>query len=159
MTSQPEAADRLMPLYFLLGEWAGTGEGEPGAGSGGFTFEKELDGKVLVRRSRAEYPATKVRPAFIHTDLTVVFSTVAGLRASYFDNEGNRIQYQIEVGREPNTVTFLSEAEPDAPRFRLTYRKEAERVRVRFEIAPPGQPEAFKTYTEGVVSRSATRGK
>lgn len=157
MMSQPNSTDKLEPLHFLLGEWAGSGQGQPGAGSGGFTFEKDLDGKILIRRGRTEYPATKDRPAFVHTDLTVVFSSPAGLRASYFDNEGHQIQYRVDVGTDQNTITFLSDKEPGRPRFRLIYRKEADQVRVRFEIAPPGQPEAFKTYTEGIVTRSRAR--
>jgi hypothetical protein len=156
---QPNLADRLEPLHFLVGEWAGTGQGEPGTGSGEFTFEKDLDGKVLIRRSRTDYPRTKDRAAFVHTDLTVVFSSPAGLRASYFDNEGHHIQYRVDVTADRNTVTFLSDNEPGAPRFRLIYRKEAGRLRVIFAIAPPGKPEAFQTYTEGVVTRSSGRAK
>jgi hypothetical protein len=156
---QPNLADRLEPLYFLLGEWAGTGQGQPGNANGGFTFEKDLDGKVLIRRSRAEYPRTKDRPAFVHTDLTVVFSSPAGLGASYFDNEGHYIQYRVDVSADRNTVTFLSNNESGAPRFRLIYRKQAGRLRVSFEIAPPGKTEAFRTYTEGLVTRSSGRAK
>lgn len=154
MASQPAPADSLEPLRFLLGEWTGMGQGQPGTGSGAFTFEQDLDGKILVRRSRAEYPATNDRPAFVHADLTVVFSSPAGLGANYFDNEGHYIRYRVEVAKDQSTATFTSEVEPGAPRYRLIYRKEAGRVRVTFAIAPPGQPEAFKTYTEGVVTRS-----
>jgi hypothetical protein len=156
---QPNLADGLEPLHFLLGEWAGTGQGQPGTGSGRFTFEKDLDGKVLIRRGRAEYPATKDRPAFVHTDFTVVFPSPAGLRASYFDNEGHHIQYRVDVRADRNTVAFLSDTEPGAPRFRLIYRKEADRLRVSFDIAPPGQPESFQTYTEGSVTRASGRAR
>ena len=159
MFAQPTSADRLEPLQFLLGTWIGTGQGEPGTGSGGFTFEKDLDGKILIRRSRAAYPATKDRPAFVHTDFTVVYSSPAGLSASYFDNEGHSIQYRVAVATDRNGVTFLSDAVPGAPRYRLIYRKETGRLRVTFEIAPPGQPEAFKTYTEGLVIRSTSLGQ
>jgi hypothetical protein len=139
MFAQPTSADKLEPLQFL-GTWAGTGQGEPGTGSGAFTFEKDLDGKILI-------------------DLTVVFSSPAGLSASYFDNEGHSIHYRVVVATDRNSVTFLSDTEPGTPRYRLIYRKEAGRLRVTFEIAPPGQPEAFKTYTEGIVTRSSSRGK
>jgi hypothetical protein len=97
--AQPNSAGGLEPLQFLLGQWAGAGQGQPGTGSGGFTFEKDLDGKILLRRSRVDYPSTKDRPAFVHTDLTIVYSSPAGLGASYFDNEGHYIQYRVEGAR------------------------------------------------------------
>jgi pimeloyl-ACP methyl ester carboxylesterase len=149
---QAAPASGLETLDFLVGEWTGSGQGQPGNASGGFTFAKDLDGKILVRRSRAEYPAANGRPAFVHSDFTVVFSTPAGLRASYFDNEGHYIPYRVDVAK--GTVTFLSELEPGAPRYRLIYREEAGGLRVTFAIAPPGQPEVFKTYTDGLVTRS-----
>jgi hypothetical protein len=159
MLAQPNSADGLEPLQFLLGQWGGAGQGQPGTGSGGFTFEKGLDGKILMRRSRVDYPSTKDRPAFVHTDLMIVYSTPAGLGASYFDNEGHYIQYRVEGSTDQSSVTFLSDKEPGKPRYRLTYRKEDDRLRVTFEIAPPGRSEAFKTYTEGTVTRSRSRGK
>ncbi|MCE5311085.1 MAG: hypothetical protein LLG20_25890 [Acidobacteriales bacterium] len=159
MTAQPSSVDRLKPLHFLLGEWAGAGQGQPGTGSGGFKFEKDLDGKILIRRGRLDFPATKDRPGFVHTDLTVVYSSPAGLSASYFDNEGHYIRYRVDAGADQNIVTFLSDNVPGTPRYRLIYRKETDGVRMTFEIAPPGQPEAFKTYVEGRLTRSDSRGK
>src|SRR5205823_11916691 len=47
---------------FLLGEWIGEGKGGPGQGKGAFSFTTELQGKVLVRRNRADYPAAGGRP-------------------------------------------------------------------------------------------------
>ena len=53
----------------------------------------------------------------------------------------------------PEGVAFTSEAAP-GPRFRLTYlQTEAATVIVRFEIAPPNAPDAFKTYLEGVTRK------
>jgi hypothetical protein len=41
------------------------------------------------------------------------------------------------------------------PRFRLVYtRLAADSVDVKFEMAPPGNPDAFKVYTEGVTKRA-----
>src|SRR5262249_54757443 len=57
----------LEDLKFLAGEWKGEGGGRPGqAATGGFSFNFELQGKVLVRRNFSEYAATPEKPAFRH---------------------------------------------------------------------------------------------
>jgi hypothetical protein len=51
-------------------------------------------------------------------------------------------------------LVFLSNPDPAGPRFRLTYTRAAkDKVTVKFEIAPPGKADAFKTYLEGTVRR------
>jgi hypothetical protein len=51
-------------------------------------------------------------------------------------------------------LVFLSAAQPTAPRFRLTYTKQAgDKVAIDFEIAPPGQPDRFRRYLGGTVKR------
>jgi hypothetical protein len=158
--SEAPAAEGLGALQFLLGAWEGEHSGKPGGGSGEFVFEAALDGKVLIRRSQTSFPATPQRPAFRHDDLLIVFVDPAGgkLRASYFDNESHVIQYTVSVAADGRAATFLSDAAPNAPRFRLTYvAKNADEVAVKFEIAPPGKPEAFATYLEGSAKRRAPR--
>jgi len=50
---------------------------------------------------------------------------------------------------DQDAVTCLSEKSGSQPRYRLSYAKLKDgTLRGRFEIAPPGQPEAFKTYLE-----------
>jgi hypothetical protein len=44
---------------------------------GYFTFESGLNGKVLVRKNRADYPANKDRAAVFHEDLMIVFGDPA----------------------------------------------------------------------------------
>ena len=46
---------------FLIGKWVGEGTSDVGQGVGYFTFEAGLNGKVLVRKNHADYPATKER--------------------------------------------------------------------------------------------------
>jgi hypothetical protein len=92
----------------------------------------------------------------VHDDLMVIYREAAGkpARAIYFDNEGHVIQYTLSFSADDRTLTFVSEAAPAAPRFRLKYAKGAgETVRIKFEIAPPGKPDAFKTYLEGSARR------
>lgn len=51
-------------------------------------------------------------------------------------------------------LTFLSDGSPQAPRQRLTYVQNVDgTLKMKFEIAPPGKPEAFVTHVEGVAHR------
>jgi hypothetical protein len=136
---------------FLIGEWVGEGGGQPGQGSGEFSFLPDLQGKVLVRKNRAEYPAVANRPAFVHEDLLVVYRGANGKRAHamYFDSEDHVIKYSISASEDSKSLTFVSDPSPREPRFRLTYTKEADdRLGIKFEIAPPGKPDEFKSYIE-----------
>jgi hypothetical protein len=136
----------LAPLEFLVGAWEGAGGGAPGEGSGGFSFAKELQGRVLLRTSHANYPAVGGRPAFRHDDLMVIYADGAALKADYYDSEGHVIRYRVQP-RAEGDVVFLGEAAASSPRYRLTYRLTPEQLlEGRFEIAPPATPEAFKPY-------------
>jgi hypothetical protein len=54
------------------------------------------------------------------------------------------------------SLTFVNEPKSAAPRFRLSYTKSGEdALRIKFEIAPPGKPENFRTYVEGSARRKA----
>lgn len=150
--AQETAADPFAPLRFLLGDWRGEGTGAPGSSAGAASFRLDLEGKVLVRRSRADQPAGKAAPGFHHEDLMTIFVEAGRLKAHYLDNEGHVIRYLVAA--IPGGVAFTSEPGP-GPRFRLTYlRKTEELVGLTFELAPPGKPEAFATYLEARMQRS-----
>jgi hypothetical protein len=139
---------------FLIGEWVGEGTGTPGEGSGGFTFSYDLQSTVLIRKNFANYPATKDRPAFTHDDLMIVYHEGGKTRATYFDNEQHVINYGVTVSSDSNSIVFVSDAMPSAPRFRLTNAKAgADKVTITFEIAPPGKPESFTRYIEAAARR------
>ena len=157
-SAQPAGiADDWGPWVYLMGQWEGDMGGQPGQGTGEFAFYFDLDGKTMVRRGRADFPATKERPAFSHEDLMVICAEPSGAgkrRAVYFDNEGHVIEYAVEYSAERRTFTFVSEAVASAPRFRLTYTKgETDQLAVKFEVAPPGKPDAFSTHVEGSAHR------
>jgi hypothetical protein len=144
-------ADPFAAVQFLVGKWQGEGDGQPGQSTGAATFRFELEGKALVRRSHADYPAANGRPASHHEDLLTLFSEGGQLKALYVDNEDHVIRYLVTS--VPGGAAFTSEPAP-GPRFRLTYlRKTESLVTVRFEIAPPAAPDAFKTYLEAATRK------
>jgi hypothetical protein len=148
--------DPWKPYRFLVGEWTGEGGGEPGRGSGRFSFDWDLQEKVLVRRNRTEFPAAQGRPASVHEDLMVIYRGKNGAptKAIYFDSEGHVIHYTATFSQDQRTLTFLSDPSAAGPRFRLTYAQRASEVlRIRFEIAPPNKPDGFKIYLEGSARR------
>jgi len=153
--AQSGSSQRWKDWEFLLGEWVGEGSGKPGEATGGFSFQRELDGQVLMRKNRADYPAHGQRPATSHEDLMVIYPKSAGkgTRAIYFDNEGHVINYSVAFSNDKKVLTFLSDEGVPGPRFRLTYTKVSDGVvEVAFEMAPPGRQE-FTPYTKGTARR------
>lgn len=135
---------------FLLGDWVGQGEGQPGRGTGGFSFHPHLQDRILMRKNHAEYPAFKDQPASIHDDLMIIYQEPdQPVKAIYFDNEGHVINYSAEFSKDGNMLTFVSEPAASVPRYRLTYTKAGkDTLNIKFEIAPPGKPDEFTTYLE-----------
>jgi hypothetical protein len=146
--------DPWMDFRFLIGTWAS--DGKPEEGTGGFTLEADLQGKILVRRNRLDLPAAQGRPAARHEDLMVIYRMPDGkrIRASYYDNEDHVIQYTVSSLPDRKGLVFVSDAGPSTPRFRLTYTAIGQdTVAVRFEIAPSGKPDEFTAYLKGTAHR------
>ena len=130
-------------LEFLLGNWTGTaGEKDTpiGAGRGAFSFELQLDRKIIVRRNQAAYDSG-VR----HEDLMVIYLDAPGQtpRAIYFDSEGHVIRYNVTFPSS-SAAAFESDGTQPGPKYRLSYWMEHGLLNGRFEIAPPGAE--YKTY-------------
>lgn len=157
--SAQAADDPWADFRFLIGEWVA--EGKPEQGSGAFSLMPDLQGKILVRRNWAKLPAARGRAAAKHEDLMVIYREADSkqARADYYDSEGHVIRYAVAVSADKKELVFLSEAQPSAPRFRLTYTKGKEdTVAIKFEIAPPGKAEEFKLYLNGTVRRKSESG-
>lgn len=137
---------------WLMGNWKGEGNGQPGQGGGVFSFTLDLDQKIIVRKSHSEYPATDKKPKIVHDDLMIVYMDFTGnpSKAIYFDSEGHTINYVISYADK--TVTLISDKVPNAPIFRLTYTLlDANTINTKFEMSQDG--EKFMTYIEGKSSK------
>lgn len=153
---QTSSQDPWADWKFLLGEWAaGESSGVPGqASKGGFTLTPDLDGKILVRRNHAEYPAADGRAAIVHDDLMIVYHEAGATKAFYSDNEGHVIRYDIRVSGDKKRIIFLGEKLPGAPQYRLTYEDvRPGTAKVLFEAAAPDKPGQFAKYVEATVLR------
>lgn len=140
----------------LVGNW----DADPDAtgATGGFTLAPELDGKVLVRHSHSEGPKTAQRPAYRHLDLMVISAESGSPRAEYWDNEGHHIRYSVTLDAAQHRAVFLSDAQPNAPRFRLTYDwTNPAKLSIVFEIAAPNAPDRFHRYIGGTAHRLVTK--
>jgi hypothetical protein len=143
-------------LQFLVGSWTGAGSGQPGqSGSGASDFAFDLDGKVLVRTNRTEYPPKPGEKAgVVHKDLLIIYPQpgASKLSAIYFDNEGHVINYSVALPAKQPAVVFESEASEKAPRYRLAYELAKDgTLSVEFFVAPPGGE--FKSYVKGTLKR------
>ena len=137
----------------LAGGWKA--EASAGSPAGSCAFRFELGGHILVRTNHAETLPRGNTPAGTHNDLMVISPGTTGAQAlaTYWDNEGHLIEYSAGWSTDGNTLTFLSKPGP-GPQFRLIYKKvDSDTFSVSFDMAPPGQSGAFKTYTSGRIRR------
>ena len=135
---------------YLIGEWIGEGSGQPGQNEGSFSFQTDLDGKILVRKSRTIFPATAGSPLKVHDDIIIVYQVNPGAaqEAIYFDNEGHTIKYKVSFTE--NSVVLTSNEVANMIRFRFTYiTVDNKTVNTTFETASPQSPEEFKMYLSG----------
>ncbi len=152
--------DAWKDFRFLIGNWTGEGGGgNAGQGSGAFSFQLDVAGKVLIRRNVADYPASPGKPALHHEDLMMIYKEAAGepVQAIYVDSEGHVIHYRAESGPVPSAtglVRFVSHAVGGAPGYRLTYRQTGDdTMGGQFEVAPPDKPDAYQPYMTWTARR------
>jgi len=139
---------------WLIGEWVGEGNGQPGQGGGTLSFHHDLDQKILVRKSHTEFPASGNKPPVIHNDLLIIYPDYSGnpAKAIYFDNEGHTINYFITYADQ--SIVFTSTKIQNMPIFRLTYTLlNRDCVNTKFEFSQDG--EKFATYIEGKSKKTS----
>jgi hypothetical protein len=135
-------------LEFILGKWIGSaGEKDTpnGAGGGAFSFEPDLNKKIIIRRNNASYDS-----GLKHDDLMVIY-TEGGTRAIYFDGEGHVIHYNVSAP-SLNRLVFESDATQLGPKYRLSYWLDSGSLDGKFEIAMPASE--FKTYMSWTSKRN-----
>src|ERR1039457_4274251 len=130
-------------LEFVVGKWIGrAGEKDTplGAGQGGFSFELELNRKIVVRRNHAGYASGAQ-----HDDLMVIYLDPPNdtPRAIYFDAGGPAIRNNLTFP-SANKAIFESDGSQPGPRYRLSYWLNVGALDGKFEVAPPGAE--YKTY-------------
>ena len=99
-----------------------------GPGGGAFSFEPDLNKKIIVRRNNASYDS-----GLKHDDLMVIY-TEGGTRAIYFDGEGHVIRYNVSAP-SVNRVVFESDGTQPGPKYRLSYWLDGGSLDGKFEIA------------------------
>lgn len=144
-------------LQFLIGNWSSPVSGQPGEGvSGSTTFSFDLDQKVIVRKSRAEFaPEPSEAKGLVHEDLLVIYQQLGEphFRAIYFDNEGHIIHYTLLFPARQPGVVFESEASETSPQARLVYElAEDNSLVTEFFVAAPGG--ALLSHVKGTVIRN-----
>ena len=143
-------------LQFLIGSWSSPVSGQPGQGiSGSSTFSFDLDKKVMIRRSRAEFaPQPGKTKGLVHEDLLIIYQQPGDpqFRAIYFDNEGHIIHYMLSFPDKQPGVVFESEASQTSPRARLVYETIADDTLVTefFVAVPNGE---LLSHVKGTVKR------
>lgn len=149
----------LQTFEFLVGEWAASGSGQPGSGTGTAIFAWSLQKRVILRTSYAEYPPSAGKLGTRHDDLMVLYSSPTGIRADYYDSEGHAIRYSVR-SPAPGQAVFLSEPATGEPTFRLSYKLVSpDALDGEFEIAAPGDRDTFKPYLSWHSQRVTKPGK
>jgi hypothetical protein len=79
------------------------------------------------------------------------------LQAIYFDNEGHVIRYSVKI-LAGGGVAMESGGPPSASRYRMTYISGGpDRLKIKFEIAPPGKD--FAGYIDATARREGSEAR
>jgi len=149
--SQATSGDKWAPLRFLLGEWEGTANGQPGHGTVRREYRLVLRDQFIEVRNKSTYPPQERNPkGEVHEDIGYI---------SYDRSRKAFVLRQFHVEGFVNTyvapngslqpLVFTSEAIENIPlgwRARETYTNERHNEIVEtFELAEPGKE--FTIYT------------
>ena len=155
---QAPPTDPLKSVSWLVGQWSGTSEGQPGKGTVERQYERVLRGRFIRATNRVTYPATEKAPkGEVHEDEGWFSFDRSRKRVvlRQFHVEGFVNQYAEEPPGTEGSVAFTTEAIENIPagyRARETYLvRGPDEFEEIFELAEPGQP--FKTYSRAILKR------
>jgi hypothetical protein len=155
----PRKPDVWVPVKYFLGNWQGTGKGEPGTSQVERQYQSVLNGKYIQINHKSVYaPQEKNPKGETHEDIG--FISYDRGRKSFilrqFHIEGFVNQFKAEsVSEDGKLIVFTSEAIENIPagwRARETYRilNENEFTET-FELAEPGKD--FQVYSTNHFKR------
>jgi hypothetical protein len=149
------------PFQFLVGDWEGSGEGQPGSSRVRRQYQFVLNGRFLEVKNKSVYDPQEKNPSGeLHEDWG--FLSFDRDRGTFvlrqFHVEGFVNQYVLERQADGDQLLrFISEAIENIPagwRASETYRKITDDEFIEtFALAEPGKD--FETYTENHFRRSS----
>jgi hypothetical protein len=155
---QATAADPLQPLAFMIGQWEGTSQGQPGSAQVRREYARALNARFIRVQNRSVYqPQEKNPKGETHEDIGMISFDATRRRAvlRQFHGEGFVNQYVADLEPGATKFVFTSEAIENIPagwRARETYQvlgsDEFEEV---FELAGPDKP--FELYSRVRLKR------
>ena len=146
-----QQADRWANLMLLVGSWSGEGSGMAGEGTDIFSFTFDLEQKILIRKSQADYGTNSLKDRNITEELMIIYLVdQIPSRAICFNNQGYTVNYSIEYSDK--SIIFTSDKIPQTPMFRLSYIFiDSSTVKVIFEISRDGTN--FSPFVESINKR------
>ena len=157
-TAGQAPADQLALLAPLVGKWAGTTEGEPGADTVEREYERILGSRFVELRNRSIYPSQAKNPKGERHEDRGIFSYDTARKTIVFRQfhvEGFVNTYLEDAESTASTLVFTTEAIENIPagfRARETYVMHGpDEVEEIFEMAEPGQP--FAVYSRTRLTR------
>jgi hypothetical protein len=142
-------------LRFLLGEWRGDGGGAPGEGEGAFSFTVELQrGHRPAQLCGVPSHGGASRCPPRRSDDSLSRGAERGPARCTSTAKGTLSATPSSRARWGAQSSSRARSCPNAPRFWLTYKQSGDdALALSFEIAPPGQPEAFAPYIQARARR------
>lgn len=148
-----------LPLKFMIGNWTGASQGQPGTGTYERSYQLVLNRKFIEIKNKSTYPSSKDNPkGEVHEDHGFI-SYDKGRKTfvmRQFHIEGFVNQYKIEsISPDGKTIVFISESIENIPagfRARETYQITNENEFTEtFELAEPGKD--FELYSKAALKR------
>jgi thiol-disulfide isomerase/thioredoxin len=160
---QERLSDPWQPIRFMVGDWEGTSEGRPGAGTVRRTYAFVLGDRYLHEKNVSTYPSQERNPAGDVHEHWSFFShdrARGALVLRQFHQEGFVNQYVLDRAQS-NGPKLVFESEnfenlDAAWRARETYEIVSENEFTEtFELAAPGKP--HEVYSRNRFKRSRAR--